>query len=95
MVWFNGDKGGIQPVHKGIQTHKATVSFTPNKKTSVSRRVQRHKRVIAAIFRAMRDADEERVEQLRAEAKALEGSLLEEKAEIEAILKNQADLKSE
>jgi len=60
--------------------------INPGKKASVSRRVNRHASCLAGMSKAKKRGDTRKFKQLDRERMALEGSLLQERAEIEALL---------
>lgn len=73
----------------GLQTHPAKITYTPNPAASVSRRVQRLKRVKVSQERAVKRGDARRAGQLQEEIDSITINLLEEKADIEATIRAQ------
>ena len=67
--------------------------INPGKGASVSRRINRHASCVAGILSAQKRGDRRKERQLDRERMALEGSLLEEKAEIEQLIKQAALIK--
>jgi len=74
---------------RAIKAHNPTVTFTPNPKASLSRRVERVKRLQRSLDKAVRRGDVHRVAKLQEELNFLSIGLLEEKEEIEAMLRAQ------
>ena len=74
---------------QGIKTHNPTVTFTPNPKASLNRRIERVKRIQRSLDKAVARGDVHRAAKLQEELNFLSIGLLEEKEEIEAMLRAQ------
>ena len=75
-------------LRRNIRVHKPTITFTPNPKASLERRVRRAHRLQVSIDRAVKRGDPRRAGQLQEELSALTETLIEEKAAIEEMLRN-------
>ena len=73
---------------RNIRVHKPTITFTPNPKASLERRVRRAHRLQVSIDRAVKRGDPRRAGRLQEELSALTESLIEEKAAIEEMLRS-------
>lgn len=75
---------------RNIRVHKPTITFTPNPKASLERRVRRAHRLQVSIDRAVKRGDTRRAGRLQEELSALTIHLVEEKEAIEEMLRNQS-----
>jgi len=70
-----------------FRTHKPKVTFTPHPGVTVERRIGRCARLQRSIDKAVARGDHRRAGRLTEELEALKGGLLEEKADIDAMLR--------
>ena len=75
---------------RSIKAHNPKVTFTPNPKATLNRRIERVKRIQRSLDKAVRRGDVPRAAKLQEELNFLSVGLLEEKEEIEAMLREQA-----
>ena len=75
---------------RGIKAHNPTVTFTPNPKATLKRKIERVKRVQISIAKAVKRGDARKAGQLQEELDLMTTNLLEEKADIEAMLRTSA-----
>lgn len=74
---------------RGIKAHNPTVTFTPNPKATLRRKVERVKRIQLSLAKAVKRGDARKAGQLQEELDLMTTNLLEEKADIEAMLRAQ------
>lgn len=65
---------------------KAEISFTPNPKATIQRKVQRYKRLELSLAKAVKRGDVHRSARLQNEMDGLAGDMLEQRDELEAML---------
>ena len=75
---------------RNVRVHKPKITFTPNPKASLERQVRRAHRLQVSIDRAVKRGDSRRAGQLQEELSAITETLIEEKAAIEEMLRNQS-----
>ena len=76
-------------LRRNIRVHKPKITFTPNPKASLERQVRRAHRLQVSIDRAVKRGDSRRAGRLQEELSAITETLLEEKAAIEEMLRDQ------
>ena len=76
---------------RGIKAHNPTVTFTPNPKATLKRKIERVRRVQTSIAKAVKRGDARKAGQLQEELDLMTTNLLEEKADIEAMLRVKED----
>ncbi len=80
---------------RSIQAHNPVVTFTPNPQATLERRIERVKRLQRSLDKAVRRGDVRKAARLQEELNFMSVGLLEEKENIEAILRAREEVRDE